>query len=227
MDYTVYCDESRHDGADHNPFMAIGGLWVPSARKRELTKTLRKLFRDSSLKAEVKWNKVSKLHLEDYKKIIDFFFAHDDLRFRAIIVEHDKVNYDNFHGGDRELGFYKFYYEMLVKWIEKGNQYLILLDYKNNKGADRYITLRTILERSTIGSAWIKDLTVINSKESPLAQLSDLLTGAIAAEWCGIEKDTPKAILASYIVEKCGKDSLKFQSNSPAICKFNIFKIDL
>ena len=227
MDYTVYCDESRHDGSDHNPFMAIGGLWVPSARKMELTKALRKLFRDSSLKAEVKWNKVSNLYLESYIKIIDFFFSQDELRFRAIVVEHEKVDYENFHGGDKELGFYKFYYEMLIKWIEKDNQYLILLDYKNTKGANRYTTLRTILERSTKGNAWIKDLTVINSKESPLAQLADLLTGVVAAEWCGIEKDTPKAALANYIAEKCEKVSLKFESNSPAICKFNIFKIDI
>ena len=55
-----------------------------------------------------------------------------------IVVEKDKLDYQSFHNGDSELGFYKFYYEMLIKWLVKDNQYLILLDFKQNKGSDRY-----------------------------------------------------------------------------------------
>ena len=59
------------------------------------------------------------------KSLVDFFIQ-EDLHFRVIVVDQDKVE------GNRELGFYKFYYEMLIKWLTKDNQYLILLDFKQN-----------------------------------------------------------------------------------------------
>lgn len=225
MDYTVYCDESRHDGKNRHLYMAIGGLWVPSGVKKDLTKELRNLFRNSGLGSEIKWSKISQKHLDAYKRIVDFFFAHQEICFRVIVVQQDKLDFDRFHGGDRELGFYKFYYEMLVKWIQPNSQYVILLDFQKNKGAGRYTTLRTILERSVRGKAWIKELTVIDSAESPLAQLADLLTGAVAADWCGNENAGAKGQLAGYIAAKLGWNSLKVESASPAVCKFNIFRI--
>lgn len=227
MDYVVYCDESRHDDAHQNAFMAIGGLWVPAQEKLALTKRLRKLLRDSDLNAELKWSKTSRKRLDAYKRIIDFFFDEETLCFRVIVVQQNRLNNEDFHGGDRELGFYKFYYEMLVKWLLQGNQYVILLDFQKNKGAGRYTTLRTILERSLRGKGWIKDLTVIDSRESPLAQLADLLTGAVAAEWCGIAEGSAKQELARHIARRAGRQSLRFETPSPAVCKLNVFRIAL
>lgn len=227
MKYVVYCDESRHDGSAKNPFMAIGGLWLPRDLKPGLTRELRALLHSVGLNAEVKWSKVSPSRLEAYKRVVDFFFEHEDLEFRVIVVDQAKVDIERFHGGDRELGFYKFYYEMLVKWLEPGNEYLILLDFKKNKGADRYSTLRTYLQRKLSGQAWITDLTVIDSGESPLAQLSDLLTGAVAASWCGMAPGGAKAELARHIAKRCGRNSLTVVNPGPSRCKLNIFRIDL
>lgn len=226
MEYVVYCDESRHDGAAHNRFMAIGSLWLPRGRKAELTQDFRALRENVGLKGEVKWNKVSTKKFEAYQKLIDFFFAQPDLRFRAILVEQSKLDLNQFHGGDRELGFYKFYFEMLEKWIAAENRYLVLLDFKKNKGADRYTTLRRALENKTKGRAWIDDLTVIESCESPLAQISDLLTGAVAAIWCGFPADTAKSRLACYIGQRRGA-SLLAVNGTAEIIKFNLFKIQL
>jgi hypothetical protein len=225
MDYVVYCDESRHDGAKQNAFMAIGGLWVPAQSKPDLTKRLRTLLRSNGINSEFKWSKVSRKHLDAYKRIVDFFFEQGELCFRVILVEQNRLDYEKFHGGDRELGFYKFYYEMLIKWLFEGNQYVILLDFQKNKGARRYTTLHTILDRSLRGKGWIKDLTVIDSSESPLAQMADLLTGAVAADWCGISEGTAKRELAQYIAQRAGHQSLRFETASPVICKINIFRI--
>jgi hypothetical protein len=226
MEYVVYCDESRHDCSAQNRYMSIGGLWVPRSVKTELTKEFRALRESVGLKGEIKWAKVSEKKWEPYQKLVDFFFDHHDLRYRVIVVNQEKVNVAKFHSGDRELGFYKFYFEMLEKWLVPENRYLVLLDFKKNKGADRYTTLKRVLERKTKGTAWIDDLTVIDSYESPLAQLSDLLTGAVAATWCGLKGDTPKSRLAAYIGERRGA-SLLAANNSPAITKFNIFQIQL
>jgi hypothetical protein len=208
--------------------MAIGSLWVPRSSKVGITKALRDLFRREGLHAEVKWSKVSASRLAAYQRIVDFFFEQGDLRFRVIVVDHASFDPKNFHGGDRELGFYKFYYEMLVKWLEPGNEYLILLDFKQNQSADRYRDLRAVLTRKLKGEAKILDLTVIDSGETPLAQLCDVLTGAIASAWCGdLKSGSAKAQLCSHIARHRGLPALKIASASPAISKFNVFKIEL
>src|SRR6266699_354246 len=197
MEYTIYCDESRHDHSEENRYMVIGSLWVPRFRKADLTREFRAVREAVGLKGEIKWSKVSQKKLNAYRRLADFFFDQQDLVFRGVVVDQWRVGART--SQDRELGFYQFYFQMLRKWIGAGDRYLVLVDFKKNKGADRYTTLRRLLENRTKGTAWIDDLTVINSYESPLAQLCDFLTGAAAAAWCGFRADTAKARLASYI----------------------------
>jgi len=224
--FVIYCDESCHDLTPYHRFMAIGGLKVPRAEKAKLSRELRALMRSCKLYSECKWSKVSNKRLKDYKKIVDFFFNHTELNFRAIVVEQAKVRLEQYHGRDRELAFYKFYYEMLEKWLQPGNEYLILLDYKNNRGADRYMDLKTCLQNYLGAEARIRDLTIIDSKVTPLAQLCDILTGSVAAANNGFEKHTAKEQLANHI---------RTSADVPSLCastllsaeKFNIFKPDL
>jgi hypothetical protein len=226
MEFVIYCDESRHDHSPQNRFMSIGGLWVPRPLKEAMTQKFRAARESVNLKGEVKWSKVSQKRLADYQKLVDFFFDQPDLRFRAIVVDQSKVDVNRFHGGDRELGFYKFYFEMIEKWILAGNRYLVLLDFKKNKGANRYTTLRRALENKIRGAAWIDDLTVIDSCQSPLAQLSDILTGAVAATCCGFTNASAKAQLAAYIGQRRGA-SLRTPDTNPAVTKLNVFGINL
>jgi hypothetical protein len=226
MRYVVYCDESRHDGAREHPFMAIGGLWLPRERKPEVSHGMRELCRELGLHAEVKWSKTSARCLEAYARLVDYFFGENDLSFRVIVVDQRRVDLAKHHGGDRELGFYKFYYEMLIKWITEGNEYLVLLDFKQNKGSDRYEMLKRVLNNALVGRAWISDLTVIDSHQTPLAQLCDLLTGATAAAWCGCREGSPKAELARHVGERRGH-ALTIPTAGPGVSKFNVFKIEL
>ena len=224
--FVVYCDESCHDLTGHHAFMSIGGLKVPRTDKPQLSYKLRLLMKSLRLNSELKWSKVSSKKLDEYRRIADFFFEEEALRFRAIVVPQDRVKLEEYHGRDRELAFYKFYYEMLEKWLEAGNEYLILLDYKNNRGADRYTTLRTYLERYLRGKAWIRDLTIIDSRQTPLAQLCDILTGSVAAAYNGTRPSSAKEALAKYIAESASLPSLK--TSTPLTAgKFNIFKMDL
>jgi len=122
--------------------MVIGSLWVPFESRDALSKDFRRLVRDRGLRGELKWRKVSHKYTLAYRCAVDFFFGAEALRFRAIVVEQAKVDLEAFHGRDKELAFYKFYYEMLVKWLTAGCEYLVLLDRKTNRGADRYGTLQ-------------------------------------------------------------------------------------
>ena len=114
----------------------------------------------------------------------------------------------------------------LEKWLEAGNEYLILLDFKNNRGADRYTTLRIYLERYLRGKAWIRDLTIIDSKQTPFAQLCDILTGSVAAAYNGTRPDSAKEGLTRHIAARAGLSCLK-TSTALSAGKFNIFKMDL
>jgi uncharacterized protein DUF3800 len=226
--YVVYCDESRHEGPQSHRYMAIGGLWLRSDRKLDLTKRFSSLCRSLGLNSEVKWSKASHKKLAEYKTLVDFFVHEDALRFRVIVVDQARVDAGRFHRGDRELGFYKFYYQMLVKWIEQGQEYLILLDFKQNQGANRYKDLRRVLERRFRAKATISDLTVINSSQSPLAQLCDLLTGSVAASCCSDRRTgSAKSELALYIARSVGFQSLAIACGDPGPSKFNIFRIRL
>jgi hypothetical protein len=224
--YTVYCDESRHDGSARNPYLAIGGLWVPTAQKAALTKELRALLKEQGLGAELKWSKVSEKKFAAYQAVIDFFFTRE-LRFRVILVEQAKLKYGQFKDGDGELGFYTFYYEMLVKWLRLPVVYNLLLDFKNNKAADRHQVLERCLKHKVPAGTTLSGVHVIDSADSPLAQLADILIGATAATWCDAPADRPKGRLAAYIAQKAGRNSLNVVDASPVFSKINLFKIDL
>lgn len=227
MKYVVYCDESRHVEAPDNQYMAIGSLWLPRDEKDKLSRAFRDVCRANQLHAEVKWSKTSRACLESYKALVDFFFAQRSLQFRVIVVDQHRLDFSRFSGGDKELGFYKFYYELLEKWITEQDQYLILLDFKQNKDAHRYTMLHKCLIRKLNGKAWVQDLTVVDSKQTPLAQLCDLLTGATAAAWCNHFKTaSTKKELVEYIGKK-RREPLIEASPSSAVGKFNVFHIRL
>jgi hypothetical protein len=222
----VYCDESCHDLTGHHPFMAVGGLWVHRDVRDDLSRAFRHLATELGLRGELKWRKVSRTRLDAYMRLVDFFFDQPDLRFRTIVVEQAKVKME-LHGKDSELAFYKFYYEMLEKWLLAGNDYVILIDRKTNRGADRYTTLRTYLERHLRGQAWITDLTIIDSGESPLAQLCDVLTGAVAAAFNATPPPgSAKEQLGQHVARRAGLMSLQART-APSEDKFNIFRINL
>jgi len=54
--------------------MAIGGLWVPAEQKAAISQALKAVRRKVGLGAEVKWSKTSRVCLEGYKRLVDFFF---------------------------------------------------------------------------------------------------------------------------------------------------------
>lgn len=206
--------------------MAIGGLWVPTEKKSQLTKELRILLQQHGLGAEVKWSKTSDKCLGAYKAVADFFI-NNDLHFRVIVIDNSKVNYQIFKEGDPELGFYTFYYEMLIKWLNQPVAYNLLLDFKKNKCLNRYSVLANCLRAKVPFGTKISGVNTIDSHDSPLAQIADLLTGASAASWCGFPAATPKAQLASYIASSLGRKNLASSNSTPEFSKFNVFKIDL
>lgn len=230
MQFDVYCDESYPDlFSSKNPqgkYLVIGSLWLP-AEKRAEYKTDIHALRDIHKMGhgEFKWNKVSRSRFSFYTELLDWFISKgDDLRFRCIVVDNDKIDLVKFHCDDQELGFYKFYYQMLHHWILDNNEYNIFCDYKTLGIKSRLNTLKDCLNNAN-RFAWIKDVQATRSDESVLLQLNDVLLGLASAKFNqNFGADTIKGSLISYFEQILHR---QIAPTSRDERKFNVFKIDL
>jgi hypothetical protein len=139
----IYCDESRQDLlVSQHPeytYALIGSLWMTKAIRLRLTKQIFTLREHNKVWGEIKWSKVSPSKLEFYMGLIDLFF---DLKkmpyFRCICIDSRKVDNDIYNSGDGELGFYKFYYQVLYHWINTNPiTCRVFCDVKANKVKNR------------------------------------------------------------------------------------------
>jgi hypothetical protein len=228
MRFDVYCDESHPDLlASAKPlveYMVIGSLWLPRDFREVFKREIHNLRDRHHVGGEFKWSKVSPAKVEFYTELVKWFVAKGtDLRFRAIAVDYRKVDLIRYHGEDQELGFYKFYYQMLHHWILDCNSYCIFCDYKTNSSPDRLKVLKRCLERTNL-SADIIEVQAIRSRESVLIQLVDVLTGLTAATLNnairkGGAKEDVKVELEKQLGEKIAPTG-KHES------KFNVFQIN-
>lgn len=224
--WVIYCDESREGFVDRTGYLGIGGLWVRSEDRDPVKRELRAIARSHGLNAELKWQKVSTRTLEGYSAFAEAF-ARMPLYCRVLLVEKATVDLDAFHGGDADLGFYKFYFRMLDKWIQPANRYTVLLDHKPTRTDGHHTQLRSVLGNAIGSHDAISQLTFVDSRESHLSQLVDVLTGAITAAWTGTRPGTAKALLQERIARSLGLRTLRFASVSPGFCKLNVFCMNL
>src|SRR5690606_24765141 len=120
MDFEVYCDESGLEALtckEAHSYTGIGGIWIPANQRPILKSDISEVKRRHGIFGELKWQKLSPAYYDLYKDLIDFFFSADYIRFRIIVIESEKVDHMHFNDEDAELGFYKFYYQLLHHWI--------------------------------------------------------------------------------------------------------------
>ena len=168
--------------------------------------------------------KVSPSRVLFYNDLVDYFFSKKlDLRFRAIVINKNDVNLYKYHQNDQELGFYKFYYQVLQHWILDFNKYSIFLDYKKNRDRSRLHTLQNCLSCSNLSSD-INIVQAVKSDESVLIQLTDFFTGITAGKFNDkiFSKAKNKVIkrVEHHLKRKIAPTGLYEK-------KYNVFKINL
>ena len=229
MNFDVYCDESRPDllSSKNSPskFLVIGSLWLKTDDRDTCKESIHELRNIHRIGGEFKWQKISPSKATFYLELIDWFYKQgENLRFRCIAVEQQKVNLLHYHDNDQELGFYKFYYQLIHHWILDFNKYTIFCDFKSNRRRDRLHVLKQCLEQSNLSST-IENVQAVRSRESVLIQLTDVLTGAAAARLnetlvTGSAKNEVANRLEKHLKRKIGHTWKNEQ-------KFNVFVIDL
>nr|WP_315399311.1 DUF3800 domain-containing protein [uncultured Duganella sp.] len=228
MKFEVYCDEANPDvltsEAPRARYLMIGSLWIPAELREELKGKIYALRQQHLTWGEIKWTKVSASKSDFYIELVNLFMGYGEhVRFRCIAVDREQINLA-LHDNDGELGFYKFYYQLLHHWILDFNQYQIYCDAKCNRDLKRLPVLAKCLSRASLTSS-IERVQSLPSSEVVLIQLCDLLLGAASSRVNGtLGKNTAKAALVKHLESALGH---ALRPTPKAEEKFNIFKIRL
>lgn len=229
MNFEVYCDETLPDlftsAHPRAQFLMIGSLWLPADIREDIKRRINDLRQRHNVHGEIKWRKISPSKQDFYIDLVDLFMSFGlDLRFRCIAVDRDDVNM-NLHNGDAELGFYKFYYQVLHHWILDNNKYRVFCDLKRNRDRDRLATLKRVLGHGNHTSI-IRDVQSLPSSEVVFLQLCDVLLGAASSRMNDRQNmGAAKAAVVEHLERRLNRARLG--PTSRAENKFNIFRIRL
>lgn len=227
MEFEVFCDESGLEALNRKEehlFTAIGGIWLPAEMRQPFKHAITEIKNKYNVHGQLKWNKVSPAFLEMYKEVADYFFSVDYIRFRVVLIEAQKVNNFKFNNADAELGFYKFYYQLLHHWIFDFNKYNIFVDLKVNRNKGRLKELKKVLDLSNLTSE-IFQVQGLPSEQLSGIQLADFLTGLVASKFNRKNTSPAKLGLIEYVEKKHLKKPIAPTGKWEE--KFNVFKINL
>lgn len=228
MRFEIYCDEANPDvltsGKPRVQHLMIGSLWLPAELREVLKQEINELRHRYQTWGEIKWRKASPSRRDFYLSLSDLFFSRgENIRFRCIAVDHTQLDMA-LHEGDGELGFYKFYYQLLHHWILDFNEYKIFCDIKSNRDPKRLPVLARCLSRANLSST-ISGVQSLPSSEVVLIQFCDLLLGAASSRINGtLGEGTVKAEFVERLEQGLGRRLAPTHKTEE---KFNIFKIRL
>ena len=228
MRFEVYCDEAHPDvltsAKPRMRYLMIGSLWLPADLREQIKIKVRELRQTHKTWGEIKWSKVSPSRQAFYIALADLFTEFGkDLRFRCIAVDRTQLN-QALYEDDSELGFYKFYYQLLHHWILDYNVYRIFCDTKSNRDPKRLSVLARCLSYSNLTSK-IENIQSLPSGQVVPIQLCDLLLGAASSRMNQTLTDgTAKTDLVRHLEAALGHRLEPTPKNEE---KFNIFRIRL
>lgn len=227
----IYCDESRQDLffnensiTDNNKYIFIGGVMINKDNRDKIKKEINDLKEKYNLnkKTELKWNRVTTKYINLYKEIIDIYI-NNDVNFRTISIDSSKLNLKKYHNANPELGFYKFYYQLLNHWLNDKAKFMIYTDIKTYSDPNVLNNLKRCLNNKEHLNS-VEKIYAIESHESVFLQLEDILMGATAYKknYGYNGKSNAKVELVKYLEEKLGHPLLP---TTKSASKYNWFEI--
>jgi len=229
MKVDIYCDESRLEFLESKDdgFMVIGSLWLKREERDELKEKIKALKKKHNFTVEIKWTKISYKMLSFYKELIDIFVEYEKFHFfKAIVVNTAKINFE-YHANNSDIGFYKFYYQVLVHKMNTAsyqNEYYVYVDDKTNKVYKPLPLLKQVLNNA-IYSGEVKLIEPRNSFENIFIQYVDVLIGLVSYGYNTTAMKGAKKELYEYATKR-----LELSLNKPTQRDkkpFNIFEIKL
>ena len=232
MEYNIYCDESCHLEHDRQKVMILSAIRCPKNERKQIYNDIRKIKQEHGVNSltEVKWTKISKSKINLYKDLIEYFYVNNNLSFRAVIINKNQIDIKRYNKNFDEF-YYKVYYQLLTGIIVASMKNYIYLDIKDTRSSTKVKKLQKILSNDIFdfNMEHIKNVQSINSKESELLQIADVMMGAIGYlnrnEHLKETASEAKKELLNFIIEK-SRYSLK-KSTLLGEDKFNLFFMQL
>jgi len=224
----IYCDESRHTSGGDD-YMVIGAICCKRDLKREMIHKINLLKEKHQAQGEFGWKRVSPNRKAFYMELIELF-VESPLNFKCIVVDKRELNHDRYNNGDKELGFYKLYYQMLTGLLKSGHEYSVYVDWQVNQKEKRFSDLKFYLDKRNI-KATISCLEPVSSEIQPLIQLADLLMGAVGYDYNNRKSSQVKVEFCSVLANRLNSLNPKYfrfgrlnTFTAKDEEKFNIFK---
>ncbi|HEU4556081.1 MAG TPA: DUF3800 domain-containing protein [Chitinophaga sp.] len=238
--YHIYCDESRQS---KDRFMIIGGIIIPAESVQNFEATMQQYRAEQNMHAELKWSKVTNQKYKEYQRFIDYFFAlnnTDKLHFKAIVIDNHQVNHHKYNNGNKELGFYKFYYQLLLHCFglpcykrDEQTRFIIHPDHRHSSyslGELKVILNRGLSKKLGIQTNAFVAIEPKDSRQSEIVQIVDIILGAIGFQKNGYQllADSRKAKidLVNYIARSAGLPGLT-ENTSRLTERFTIWNFKL
>lgn len=234
QDYVFFADEA---GISNDRFTVVGGLCVLSSSIPALHANIDAFRHEHNMHSELKWSKVSNQKSEQYKALIDLFFAMNNsnvFHFHAIVFDSHQVDFKRIggvHDNDKVLS--RLYYQLLVhkfaKLYPNDVGMSVCLDHRNSSTPLedlRRMINATLARDHGIPHSPVKQLISQDSCDDDMLQLNDVILGAVCAARNGkhllAEYRQAKRELAALVLEKSGLQS--FETNSPpGVQRFTIW----
>ena len=234
--YHIFCDESRQTNHRH---MILGGLVIHQDQLDEFNATMTDFRHEINMHAELKWSKVSNGKIAEYRRFIDYFFALNNtniVHFHCITLDTNQINHKAYNAGNKETGFYKFFYQLLYNCFARNylteqndTKFIIHMDQRNTSYSLN--DLKDILNngiKKNMGITQKRVLSVeaIDSKKSEVLQIADIIIGSI-----GYQKNCydmlaganqAKIEIAKYIAKLAGIPNL-IDNTKYGVVRFKIW----
>ncbi len=224
--YHIYCDESCTDRCHSH--MVFGGIMLPAATAKQLASLVGEWRVRKNMTSELKWQKITTYKFAEYKEYVHGIMRHihrKEISFRSVVFDKQLLDYKTFHAGNRELGFYKLWFQFLnhcfLRRLFGGDTVIIFLDRRDTayRLGDLQSALNTRMVRHA-GWAPVRKIEPIDSKRSEIMQMADVLMGAIGHQnnqlGAAANARISKVTIANYIAHKAGLPNLRVNTPQSA-----------
>lgn len=196
-----YIDESCHLLNDNSNYMVLGVLFCEKENVKFISNQIKKIKRKHGIanSFKIKSTKVSDSKPEFYMELLNFFLKCSYVHYRAIVIDKRKLQHKQFDQTHDDF-YYKMTY-LLMKRLQYGFENNIYIDYKDIHSYQRSQELKNYLnytaDFNSIGIEF--SAQPINSKDSVLMQMCDLITGLVTYANRGLKTNDGKLRLIYFL----------------------------
>jgi hypothetical protein len=208
----IYIDETSQT---KHRYLVLGGMIMPKVGCGEFEEAFRHARLPELPHGEMKWTKVSRSKLPAYQRVVDLFFDRASVEthphFHSLVVDTLKIDDATYNEGDREAGFNKEVYQLLLKIrrLYREPLFHVYPDYRSTPSSTE--ELRLIVNRGSAKKGDLRDwpfrrIHFRDSKDEAFLQIVDILIGALAFPLNGHDKainaSQAKCALSDHVIRR-------------------------